>query len=282
MTNGQWPRARRDQRREREGEADGASPGQDDTQVLVGPAEGRVDLGLPRHRDGEREHAIQVEAGRGERSHSEHARDQQRAPDDMELSAVQDVDLDVEHGHPDPHGRHDLDQGEPPIRVEQLDALEQHEKGTDDQAQRGEPTPARAQLEHRILHGGVVTAPDGVDQPADGGRDAVAASESGVGGNIRSGGRRRAGGVCCSPFVIVRGHVLPFVWPTSPAAPRGCWRSLPAAAPRVVLVIVTPDRRCGKEQRLSGRIARPGSPSPKGPMRPVSHWPPSRRSLGPG
>ena len=54
--------------------------------------------------------------------------------------------------------------GQPPVGEEELHALEEHEEGADDQGQRGEPAPALAQLEHRLLHGLVVAAPDGVDR----------------------------------------------------------------------------------------------------------------------
>ena len=61
--------AGRDQGREGEREADGAAPGQDDPEVLLArPKAGRI-FGLPGHRDGEGEDAVQVEAGRGERGH---------------------------------------------------------------------------------------------------------------------------------------------------------------------------------------------------------------------
>ena len=62
--------------------------------------------------------------------------------------------------------------GETPVGVEELHALEQHEEGAHDQGQRGEPAAALAELEHRLLHGLVVAAPDGVDEPPDGGADA--------------------------------------------------------------------------------------------------------------
>ena len=127
---------------------------------------GRI-FGGPGTADGEGEDAVQVEAGRGEHDHPEDARDQQRAADDVELLAVEDVELDVEHGDPDPHGGHDLNHGQPPVGVEELHALEQHEEGTHDQGQRGEPAPALAELEDRLLHRLVVAAPDGVGQPAD-------------------------------------------------------------------------------------------------------------------
>ena len=64
--------------------------------------------------------------------------------------------------------------GEAPVREEELHALEQHEEGADDQAQGGQPAAALAQLEHRLLDGVVVAAPDGVDEPGDGRPDPCA------------------------------------------------------------------------------------------------------------
>ncbi len=207
MTKGQWP-----QRVAIRAEKDSARPMvQPQARMLrrcwLAQAEGGADLGLAGHRDGEGEDAVQVEAGCGERGHPEDARDQERAADDVELPPVQDVELDVQHGDPDPHGGHDLHHGQAPVGVEELHALEQHEEGTDDQGERREPALALAELDHRLLHRLVVAPPDGVDEPPDE-RARRAARRRAARGSAASGsgGRGGPGAVRCAPVVVVHRH----------------------------------------------------------------------------
>jgi hypothetical protein len=157
MTKGQWPQRVVMSAEKDSAKPDSAAPGQDDPQVDVGPAEkaGRI-FGWPGYRNGEGEDAVQVEAGRRERGHPDDAGDQERAADDVELLAVEHVELDVQHGEPDPHGRNDLHHCEAPVGVQELHALEQHEEGTHDEGQRRQPAPALAELDHRLFHGLVV------------------------------------------------------------------------------------------------------------------------------
>ena len=120
---------------------------------------------------------------------------------------MQDVDLDVEHGQPDPHGRDDLHQRQAPIRDQELEALEEHEEGADDQSEGGEPAAAPAQIEHGPLHRGVVATPDGIDQAEDGGADPFAAL-----GAADGGGRR-------THIVVVHRHPGPLVGPVAIVTP---------------------------------------------------------------
>ena len=156
-----------DQGGEGEGEADEAAPEQDHPEVAVGLAEGGADLWLAGLRDGEGEDPVEVEAGRRDGDHAQHGGNQDGTAEDVELLAVEHVHLDVQHGGPDPHGGHDLHQGEAPVRHEELQALEQHQEGAHDQGQGGEPPAALAELEHGLLDGVVVAAVDGLDQAAD-------------------------------------------------------------------------------------------------------------------
>ena len=77
------------------------------------------------------------------------------------------VDLEVEHGRPDPHGRQDLHQGEPPVGDQQLQPLEEHGERPDHQGQGRQPPAALAEGEDGVLDHGLVVRPDGGDQALD-------------------------------------------------------------------------------------------------------------------
>ena len=205
MTKGQWP-----QRVAMSAEKDSArpmdvAPGADRRQVPVGLGEGRADLGLARIGDGEGEDPVQVEARRGEQRHAQDGGDEKGPADDVELLAVKHVELDIEHGEPDPHGGDDLHQREAPVRDEQLQALEEHQESADDECQGGEPAPALAELEHRLLDGGVVAGADGIDEADDRGPDAAR------GGCVDAG---------CAPPVLVHRHLRPLTLDPSPSNPH--------------------------------------------------------------
>ncbi len=228
--------------------------------MAVRLAEGGPDLGLPRLRNGEGEHTVEVEAGRRDRDDGQHTRDEDGATDDVELLAVEHVHLDVEHGGPDPHGGHDLHEGEAPVGDEQLQALEQHEEGAHDQRQRGQPAAAVAELEHGLLDGAVVAAVDGVDQARDaradalppGGRSRARSRRAGRRG-VRIGQRGWAVTDCalafvaagCASILVVNRH----------------WSFLAIAGPGLNPHHCRPGRAVGKGRR-HGPARPPGLPRP--------------------
>ena len=82
-----------------------------------------------------------------------------------ETLALEHVDLEVEHGGPDQHGREDLDESETPVREQEPNTLEQHCEGTHQEAERRQqPVPA-AQVDEDCLDRLVVTVPDGGNEP---------------------------------------------------------------------------------------------------------------------
>ena len=108
----------------------------------VGPADLRA-AGLS---DREREYGVQVEARRGDHSDAKHQRDHDRRSLQLvERLAVQHVNLQVQHGRPDPHRGQHLDQGEPPVAEQQLDPVEEHREGSDGQGKGSQPRPGAAQ-----------------------------------------------------------------------------------------------------------------------------------------
>src|SRR5919198_3658271 len=88
----------------------------------------RSDAGLAGRRDREGEDRVQVEARGGDQDDRDDERGLDGAVPDMELAAFEDVHLQVEQREPDPHRRQNLDQGEPPVRDEQLEALEEQDE----------------------------------------------------------------------------------------------------------------------------------------------------------
>jgi hypothetical protein len=187
----QFAPAGRDQDGEREREADAHAPDQDRPQVAVGLAEGGADLDplLARAGDGEREDAVEIEAGRRHGRHRQRQRNEDRPADDVELLAVQQVDFDVEHGRPDPHGRDDLHHGQAPVGDEELEALQQHDERADDEGQGCQPAPGAAQGQDGLLHFGVVAAADDVGEAEDG--HAGATEDGRPGGGVGRGPGRR-------------------------------------------------------------------------------------------
>ena len=236
----------------------------------VGPGEGGPDFRPAGYRNGEGEDAVQVEAGGRQRGHPDDAGDQDRAADDVELLAVEHVELDVEHGEPDPHGRDDLHHGEAPVCVQELHPLEQHEEGTHNEGQRRQPASALAELHHRLFYGLVVAPAYGVDElpderpgarPAGRGRTGGRGEVRGGSGLANGGGRRGGpGALRCAPVLVVHRHFRPSFRPASRPlhsgplpghCAGGAVPQSPPATPHSDTVIVTPGRGRRKGQRLS-------------------------------
>ena len=150
--------------RQAQGQAYRKAPAQHDGQVRPGLGERGPDLRPARPGDGEREHGVQEETRRRDRGHGQHQRDHDRPGQFVKRLPVQHVRLQVEHGGPDPHRRQHLDQGEPPVREQQLHPREQHGNGTDGQRERSQPAPGPAQLQDPGFDGRHIAVPDGADQ----------------------------------------------------------------------------------------------------------------------
>ena len=125
----------------------------------------RKSLGAVRSGNREGEHAVE-EVGRGcQRGDGDNEGDENGTLQHGETLALEHVDLEVEHGGPDQHGREDLDESETPVREEEPNTLEQHCEGTHQEAERRQqPVPA-AQVDEDCLDRLVVTVPDGGDEP---------------------------------------------------------------------------------------------------------------------
>jgi hypothetical protein len=76
------------------------------------------------------------------------------------IAALARLQLEVQHGGPDPHGRKYLDQGEPPVGQKQPQALEEHGQGAHRERQGREDAPRMAQPHHGGLQHGVVAVAD--------------------------------------------------------------------------------------------------------------------------
>ena len=162
------PPAVHDQRGQAEKNADNPSRCQDDGQVRPGLGEGRPDLRAAGLGDREREYGVQVEARRGDHSDAKHQRDHDRRSLQLvERLAVQHVNLQVQHGRPDPHRGQHLDQGEPPVAEQQLDPVEEHREGSDGQGKGSQPRPGAAQPQEHLVHDLPVAVPDGLDELPD-------------------------------------------------------------------------------------------------------------------
>jgi hypothetical protein len=138
-----------------------------------------LDLRLTRGHDGEGEHRVQKEAGGGHRGDGHHDGDQDRAAQDMEALAVEDVRLQVERRNPDPHRRKHLDQQEPPVREQQFHPVEQHHEGADDEGKRGERPVRPAEREHGSLDHGFVAVSYGAHECPDLGHHDLAPGAAG-------------------------------------------------------------------------------------------------------
>ena len=110
---------------------------------------------------------------------------------------MQGVGLEIEQRQPDPHGRQDLHQRQPPVGEQELQPLEQHGEGADQQRQRGEISAPLAQPDDEPLDCGVVTGANGANQAAELRRDDVSPAGSSLrrlgNGGLRSGGVRSRG-----------------------------------------------------------------------------------------
>ncbi len=147
-------------------EAHADAPRQDRAEMRVRLAKGRSDLGV-RRGDGKGEDRVEEKAPCCQRGDGQCERDEDRTAHDVELLPVQHVQLDVEHRHPDPHGRQDLHQGQPPVDEERLEPLEEHEEGAHDQGERRQPASRTAQVENGLPHRFLVAGLDEPDQLGD-------------------------------------------------------------------------------------------------------------------
>ena len=85
----------------------------------------------------------------------------------MELFPVKDVDLEVEHRRPDPHGWEDLHQRQAPVGHQELDSLEEHGERPHHQGQRRQPTAALTEGQDRALDHFLVAVANGRYQALD-------------------------------------------------------------------------------------------------------------------
>ena len=85
----------------------------------------------------------------------------------MVLLAVEHVYLPVEHHHPDPHGRQELDEREPQIGEKEFQSAEQHDERTHDEAQGGEEPPGLAELDDGGFDGVLIALADRRNEPLD-------------------------------------------------------------------------------------------------------------------
>ena len=129
--------------------------------------DGRPNLGATRPRDREREHRVEEEARHGDRDDGQDDRDEDRAAEHVEGVALQHVDPEVRHRHPDPDRREELYEREAPVGHEQLESVEQQREGADREREWREHAPRAAQAEDRLLDPGLVALLDGAHERAD-------------------------------------------------------------------------------------------------------------------
>ena len=92
----------------------------------------------------------------------------------MELVTLERVCLEVEQREPDPHRGQYLDQRQPPVREQQLQALKEHDEGTDREHQWREYAPRAAEIEDGRLDRGLVACLDRANEHACLAREDVA------------------------------------------------------------------------------------------------------------
>ena len=135
--------------------------------MSFGFGERRANLRRSRLRDGEREDAVEEETAGGKAGDDQEHEPEQRSTQKVKLFPVESVSLEVEHGGPDPHGREDLDEREPPVREEELHSLEEHGEGADQHRQGCQPTAALAECQDGSLDHRFVPCANGRDQTPD-------------------------------------------------------------------------------------------------------------------
>ena len=155
------------ERRHPEQQPDQSAATEDQRCVGPGLCERRSDLGRPGSSDGECKDGVQEEANSRDQCHPDDGSEQCPAMDRVECLPMEHMGLEVEHGNPDPHGRHNLNQSQAPIRKEQLEALEQHGKCADHHTQRRKQATAAAQFDDCGLHHCVIPVADRVHENAD-------------------------------------------------------------------------------------------------------------------
>ena len=136
--------------------------------------------------------------------HDHGQRQGQPAVDVGELAALEVVGLEVPERHPDPDGREDLDQGESPVREQQLHAVEQQAEAAGDVAERGVDAPRLAERAHGLLDLLLVGVAHGDGQPPEGLPEGGPSGVEPCGGS----GTRRGRGEDAGESVMVRGQIV--------------------------------------------------------------------------
>src|SRR2546423_1321458 len=155
-----------DDRREPQRDADDHPRSEDDRGVPSRERKPRPDLRLARLRDGEREHRVEEEARRRHERYHDDERERARRAPGVEVLPFEHVRLEVEHRHPDPHRRQDLDEHEFPIDENEPQTLEQHHERADREHERGKDPTRLAQREHSRLNRRLVPGLYRIDERA--------------------------------------------------------------------------------------------------------------------
>ena len=85
----------------------------------------------------------------------------------VQVLVVEDVRPEDRHRQPDPEGRQELDQQEPPVAEDQPEAVEEEDEGADREGERAEEDVRLAHPHDRLLDLGFVGVLDGAHELAD-------------------------------------------------------------------------------------------------------------------
>ena len=159
--------SRHDGRRHRQQQTDHGARDHDRPEVTPRLGDRRPDLRGARTRDREGEHGVEEEAGDRDRDDDGDHRDEHGAAEHGERVVVEHVRLQVGHRRPDPDRGRNLHEQEPPVRDQQLQAVEEQREGAHREHERREHAARVAQAEDRLLDLGVVALLDRMHERAD-------------------------------------------------------------------------------------------------------------------